>query len=176
METTSEAFEAMFRAHYDDLHRFALRRVGPDAAADVVAEVFLIAWRRRVEIPSDAVRLWLFGVASNRILKEYRGQARRARLAARAAAERTTDLVPDPAEHLDAAATVRSTLATLPEGDQEVLRLTQWEHLTPAEAAVVVGCSPAAFRVRLHRARRRFAEALAGAGSPQSETTQDVIA
>ena len=72
VQTSSEAFESMFRTHHDDLFRYAVRRVGPDSAPDVVAEVFLIAWRRRAEIPADAARLWLFGVASNRVMKEYR--------------------------------------------------------------------------------------------------------
>ena len=38
--------------------------------------------------------------------------------------------------------------------------LVAWDGLTPAEGAVAVGCSAAAFRVRLHRARRRVAAQL----------------
>lgn len=77
METSDEAFEAIFRAHHDELLRFAVRRVGEDAAADVVADVFLVAWRRRREVPTDAVRLWLFGIAVSLIRTERRGQLRR---------------------------------------------------------------------------------------------------
>lgn len=176
METSSDAFEAIFRAHHDDLYRFAVRRVGPDSAADVVAEVFLIAWRRRAEIPADAVRLWLFGVASNRVLKEYRGSVRRARLSSRLAAEPSVTTV-DSSDQVDENAVLHRALANLPETDQEALRLTQWDQLSPSEAAAVIGCSAATFRVRLHRARRRLAAALEAESTPIPRpliTQQDV--
>jgi len=48
---------------------------------------------------------------------------------------------------------VTVALAELPPNDREALMLVNWEGLTPAEAAHVLGESPAAFRVRLHRAR-----------------------
>ena len=38
--------------------------------------------------------------------------------------------------------------------------LVAWEGLTPCEAAVVLGCTSTAARLRLHRARNRLANAL----------------
>ncbi len=64
-----EAFEALFAANHDDLLRFATRRVGLDAAPDVVADVMLVAWRRRGEHSPVDARLWLVGVAHNVIAK-----------------------------------------------------------------------------------------------------------
>jgi RNA polymerase sigma-70 factor, ECF subfamily len=61
---------------------------------------------------------------------------------------------------------VLAALATLRPDDQEALRLTEWEQLDIAAAAQVMGCSAATFRVRLHRARRRFAGALGQDGEP----------
>jgi RNA polymerase sigma-70 factor (ECF subfamily) len=158
VETSLEAFEAIFRAHYDELLRFAVRRVGPDAAADVVADAFLVAWRRRADIPAEAARLWLFGVAGNLIKNERRGQLRRARLLRRVAAE-TISADSDSAED-ERSGPVAAAFETLSEADREALRLTEWEQLSAAEAAIVLGCSAAAFRVRLHRARRRLANAV----------------
>jgi RNA polymerase sigma-70 factor (ECF subfamily) len=178
VETTDGAFEAMFRAHHDDLYRYAVRRVGPDAAADVVAEVFLVAWHRRADIPADAARLWLFGVASNRVLKEYRSAGRRAGLSSRLASEARPP-APDPFEELDTVRLVQQALDRLPVSDQEALRLTQWDRLSTAEAAVVVGCSAPTFRVRLHRARRRFAtalDAMTASSATSTSSEQDVIA
>ncbi len=176
METTVEAFEAVFRANYDDLLRFASRRVGPDSAADVVADVFLVAWRRRAELPTDAARLWLFGVAANIVANERRSELRRERLARRAAAEPAPDST-DPMARVDIGAEVRQALAKLPHHEQEALRLTEWEQLDPVSAARVAGCSSATFRVRLHRARRRLAAGLAAAESATIlRTEQDVIA
>jgi RNA polymerase sigma-70 factor (ECF subfamily) len=51
-------------------------------------------------------------------------------------------------------------LASLSAGDREVLMLVAWEGLEARRAAVVVGCSPRAFAMRLHRARRRLARAI----------------
>jgi RNA polymerase sigma-70 factor (ECF subfamily) len=59
------------------------------------------------------------------------------------------------------AADLRTALANLAEPDQEVLRLVGWEELTVAEAATVLGCTRTAAAVRLHRARRRLAAAMA---------------
>jgi RNA polymerase sigma factor (sigma-70 family) len=55
---------------------------------------------------------------------------------------------------------VLAALAELPAKEREALQLCAWEGLTPAQAARVAGCTAAAFRVRLHRARRRLTATL----------------
>ncbi|HXD72017.1 MAG TPA: sigma factor-like helix-turn-helix DNA-binding protein, partial [Gaiellales bacterium] len=67
---------------------------------------------------------------------------------------------------------VTRALRALPERDREALLLVAWEDLTPAQAAAAIGIAPVAFRVRLLRARRRFARSLAADGLP---TTPDVL-
>lgn len=74
--------EALFRAVYADTQpdvlRFVTRRVCPSHAEDVVAEVFLVVWRRLAELPtgrSDA-RAWIFGVARGVLLNTQRGERR----------------------------------------------------------------------------------------------------
>lgn len=54
-----------------------------------------------------------------------------------------------------------AALASLPPADQEVLRLVAWENLGNQEIAAVRGITPNAVAIRLHRARARFADALA---------------
>ncbi|WP_327003230.1 sigma-70 family RNA polymerase sigma factor [Dactylosporangium sp. NBC_01737] len=150
-------FEALYRACYQDLLGYALRRVErPESAADVVADTFLIAWRRIDEIPDEQARPWLFGVARNVMANHQRADRRRADLGARLRQElagATTIEPPVPPE-------IAHALRALPEGDREVLRLVAWEGLTADDLAVALGCSVNAARIRLHRARRRFAEAL----------------
>ncbi len=153
---------SLFARYCVPLTRFAVRRVGEDAAGDVVSEVFLVAWRRRADIPADRAGPWLFAVAANVIRHEIRGSERRSNLHDRGAS------VPAPLD--DAEATrlaerllVRQTLAELSERDQEALRLAEWDQLTPHEAAIVLGITVASFKVRLHRARKRFAARLAQA-------------
>lgn len=158
-------FERLFAGHYGELLRFAQRRVGIDAAGDVVAETFLIAWRRLPEVPEDHARAWLYGTARHVIANELRARQRRDRLSEHArdgiAMDRT--VAGDHAAAIAEQLRVRAVLESLSPMDQEVLRLTEWERLDLAEAAAVLGCSRTAAKVRLHRARRRFARRLAAA-------------
>ncbi|WP_067963744.1 RNA polymerase sigma factor [Nocardiopsis trehalosi] len=157
-------FERIYLRHRDDLLRYALRRTGgADEAADVVADTFLVAWNRAAELPDDdSLRPWLFGVARNVLANRARGERRRTRLAERLRGElAVTEAVP-PAD--PGMVDIGRVFRTLPDLDREVLALTAWEGLDPAGVARALGCSRATARVRLHRARRRFARALRAAG------------
>lgn len=152
-------FEQLFLATYDDLLRYAARRVGMVAAADVVAEVFLTAWRRRDDYDRVTARLWLFGVARLVVANTDRTAARAQRLSIRAG-QGVADQ-PDPSDALVTQLYVQDLIGQLPEAEAEALRLVAWDGFDPGEAAVVAGCSRATFRVRLFRARRRAAQLLA---------------
>jgi RNA polymerase sigma-70 factor (ECF subfamily) len=162
-------FEDLYRQHYGELLRYVARQLEFDAARDVVAETMLVAWRRRAERPTNA-RAWLFGVARNLLLNANRSSARQDRLAVRV---RPTgaEPVPDPAEAVVDTALVRALLERLDPLDREALELIEWDGLTPVEAAGVTGSSRSAFRVRLHRARRRlralYVEQLDAEASPR---------
>jgi RNA polymerase sigma-70 factor, ECF subfamily len=162
--------DALFTDHHDAVWRYAVRRVGAGAAEDVVAETFLVAWRRIDAVPDHALP-WLFGVARKVIANQRRGQRRLASLTLRLANEVDDahhEIRPETDVPADA---VLCALATLGERDQEALRLVYWEALSPSDAARVLGCSAAAMRVRLHRARSRLARALAARGE-DAHTTQ----
>lgn len=140
---------------------YVLRRVGdPNNAADCVAETFFIAWRKLGEVPEgDAALYWLYAVA-RRVMANHRRTARRyEHLTQRLAVEFSVMLgsqAPADTERLEAA----DVVASLRPEDREVLLLTGWEGLGPDEVALVLGCSAATARVRLHRARSRLARAL----------------
>jgi RNA polymerase sigma-70 factor, ECF subfamily len=152
------AFEQLFRETRADLLAYALRR-SPTAedAADVLAETYLIAWRRLERVPSgEEARLWLFGVARKLLLKGAGRRRSRDRLVERLARElRVSGRVGRPAED-ESLETARRALASLPSRDREILTLTAWEGLTPKEIAAVTGMSANIVRVRLHRARKRL--------------------
>jgi RNA polymerase sigma-70 factor (ECF subfamily) len=124
----------------------------------------LIAWRRRGEYSSEDARLWLFGVAHHVVANERRSALRRERLAERARQEAATRPAVADSDETDGQR-VRALLETLPPAEQEALRLIEWDQLDIDEASRVTGCSRATFRVRLHRARRRFARLLADQGA-----------
>lgn len=122
----------------------------------MVADVFLVAWRRLGEVPDDALP-WLFGVARLVLANHARAQGRWFALRERLAAEASTSPQGFPVE-VDG--TLLRALASLRSGDREALLLVAWEGLAPARAARVLGVRPVTFGVRLHRARRRLAAAL----------------
>jgi RNA polymerase sigma-70 factor (ECF subfamily) len=158
---SSEQFEALYRAHAAALRAYAARRTRGDEIDDVVAEVFLIAWRRLDDIPDDGLP-WLLGVGrrvlANRRRAQTRQQALRTKL--QTAASAMADDEPPLAEPDDC---VLRVLRQMPAPDQEVLLLITWEGLEAARAARVLGIRTGTFQMRLHRARRRFARALADA-------------
>lgn len=165
--------EALFASHYGELTRFASRRVGPDAAADVVSATFLAAWRRLDEVPSEQARAWLYATARHVITNEARSRQRRDRLGDRVG-RTTATATDDPSDEVTDRVRVRSVLDRLSVRDQEVLRLTEWEQLSVAEAARVMGCTTTALKVRLHRARRRFSTLLQNDDLAESAITPDL--
>lgn len=155
-----QRFARLYREHARELFRYALRRC-PDRedAADVVAETFLIAWRRLADVPAgDESRLWLFGTARRVLANQRRGERRRGRLTEQLRAELRSER---PAEAGETPSEVLEALAALGEDDRELLMLVGWEELTPGQAARILGISSLAARSRLHRARRRLREKLA---------------
>jgi RNA polymerase sigma factor (sigma-70 family) len=161
-----ERFRALYDGSYARLLGFALRRTRTvEDAADVVAETFLVAWRRLEDVPpGDEARLWLYGVARRVLANQRRGERRRERLEVRLLLEPSLGRpAPGAEESVDLDA-VAGAFARLPARDREVLELVAWEGLAPRDLSIVLGCSRVAARVRLHRARKRFAEQLSRAG------------
>jgi RNA polymerase sigma factor (sigma-70 family) len=154
--------ETVFAAHHQHVLAYALRRVPAHDAEDVLAEVFATAWQHRQRVPDPALP-WLYRAASHHVLHAQRGHGRRQRLNARLVAEPSAaerDHADTVAAQLDDASAVERALSALSPRDAEVLRLSAWEELSSDEIAYVLGCTTAAAKVRLHRARRRFAAAL----------------
>jgi RNA polymerase sigma-70 factor, ECF subfamily len=150
-------FTRLYREQGRAILAYALRRVEhSEDAADVVAETFLVAWRRLGEVPPGAAaRLWLYGVARHVIANLQRTERRRTRLGRRLAETLRTELATNRAPDGEAAEVLRA-MAGLSDEDRELLLLVSWEGLTPSEAAKVMEISALAARSRLHRARRRL--------------------
>lgn len=163
--TAQERFEAIYAAHAAAVHRYALRRMERGEAEDVVAEVFLIAWRRLEEVPAEP-RGWLFGVARRVAANAHRGEDRRAALRERLAAES-----PPTEQQAGGSSRLAQALLSLSEPDREALTLIAWDGLSHREAAQALGVREGTFAVRLSRARRRLARVLARSEEPQEMTT-----
>ena len=156
-ELAEARLSRLYRDHGREITGYALRRAaGPEDAANVVAETFLVAWRRLGEVPVDEeARLWLYGVARRVLANQHRAERRRTKLGRRLAESLRTELATDAVPGGEAAEVLRA-MARLGDEDRELLLLVSWEELSPGQAAKVLGISSLAARSRLHRARRRL--------------------
>jgi RNA polymerase sigma-70 factor (ECF subfamily) len=151
-------FRLLYEDHVEQVARYVARRTAAHDVQDVVAETFLTAWRRLDDLPGDAVP-WLFVTARNVMANRHRSSERRRALENKLAsaspwlpgAPVTSDLSEIDQRLLEA-------IAELPEAEREAFMLIAWDGLDPARAARAAGCSAPAFRMRLHRARRRLKE------------------
>ncbi|HEX6700274.1 MAG TPA: sigma-70 family RNA polymerase sigma factor [Gaiellaceae bacterium] len=146
-------FEQLYEEHREAVRAFVRRRAPESVVDDVVSETFLVCWRKLDRIPDEPLP-WLYAVARKTLANQRRRLAREQCIAvadpASAAAE------PEPVGDTVLAA----AFASLSERDREVLRLVAWEGLSLGEAAIVLGCSAVACRVRYHRAKTRLARRL----------------
>lgn len=150
-----QAFGRVFDRHAPRLRRHAMGLVPtPADADDVVAVVFLEAWRRRdhVRFVDDSLLPWLLVTATNTAHNLTRSARRHRRFLSRFPVD---DPAPDPADRYtdgDAVAAMRGL--ALP--DQRVLTLCVIEGLSEREAAAVLGVAPGTVKSRLHRAKTRL--------------------
>jgi RNA polymerase sigma-70 factor, ECF subfamily len=160
-----QRFEAIWNEHYAAIFSFARRRLsGDEAAKDVAADTFLVAWRRLDEVP-DEPRAWLFKVARNVLANYDRGRGRRRALQARLIATQEAPTTDPPGEAIDGLAAAFNRLKP---SAREALALIAWEELKPRQAAQVLGMSAARFSLRLHRAKQRLRTELARPGREQA--------
>ncbi|MFI0357490.1 RNA polymerase sigma factor [Actinomadura sp. 9N407] len=164
-----ELFAGIFHRHFDEIHRYAARRLGTDAADDIAAETFLAAFRRRdrFDPAKGAVRPWLYGIATNLVGLHRRAERRHYRAVARTPAD---GAVPGHEERVTAqvsAAEVGGQLAKalgrLSPGDRDVLLLVALADFTYDEVAAALDLKNGTVASRLNRARRKLREALGGA-------------
>jgi RNA polymerase sigma-70 factor, ECF subfamily len=168
-------FRDIYEATYDDLMRFAQRRVESSYVEDVAAETMLVAWRRFDQLPAEPgdARAWLFGIARNLLLNAHRGARRRGALEVRIAETALTRAATEDAEVVARRVDLSRAWRRLSSQHQEALALTVWDDLTSSEAAIVLGISPVAYRLRLSRARRALRVLTDHLADPATDPTTD---
>jgi RNA polymerase sigma factor (sigma-70 family) len=161
-----ERFAVIFDRHADEIHRYAARRLGQQAAADVVSEVFLAAFRNRGRYqPSRTdARPWLYGIASKVISQQLRTEGRRAHLVAAVAAASPTEAAADDIGDRIAAQRLHEVLlgvlAGLSPADRELVLLVAWAELSYDQAAQALQIPIGTVRSRLHRVRAKVRRAV----------------
>jgi RNA polymerase sigma factor (sigma-70 family) len=161
-----DRFATIFDRHAAHIQRYLTRRLGCQAADDLVGETFLVAFgkRSRYDHARPDARPWLYGIATNLVRQHHREEVREYRLRATIGPE------PDEGGHADRVAAqvtaaamhrmLAAALTALTEGDRDVLLLIAWESLTYEEVAEALGIPVGTVRSRLNRARRQVRAAL----------------
>ena len=159
-------FEGFYEAHHDRVAAYLLSRTDRDSAQDALARTFEIAWRRFDDVPAQQLP-WLLGVARRTLAAQRRAQGRRDALFERIATGQGP-VAHDNGELLIRREQLLHALSRLTEREQETVLLVAWDGLSHQEAASALGCSRVAVAVRVHRARRRLAQALTEDGESPS--------
>lgn len=179
-----EQFAELFRRHAPVIQRYAARRLGAGAAEDIVAEVFLVAFRQRghYQLDQPDARPWLYGIATNLIGRSRRAEIRQYRAFAKTGTDPVTEPFTDQVDNRVSAAgqarALAGTLARLPAAQRDALLLMAWADLSYEQAASSLGVPVGTVRSRLSRARAQLRRSLAeldpppaGAGAQAGDPT-----
>jgi RNA polymerase sigma factor (sigma-70 family) len=165
-----DRFAAIYDRYFGEVYRYLAGRLGRDAADDLAAETFLVAFRKRdrFDPARGRARAWLYGIATVLVGQHKREEIRRYRALVRAGGrvldcgESHDDRV---AEAVTAERLVRplaAALADLRHGDRDVLLLVAIAELSHQETALALDIPYGTVGSRLNRARRKLRKALGG--------------
>jgi RNA polymerase sigma-70 factor (ECF subfamily) len=153
-----EAFMEVIGRHEVAIGAYLERRVGREAAEDLLGDVWVSAFesRRTYDRSYPEARPWLYTIALNRLRHYWRSRP-------------AEDLVPDVTDvtglangwdpwpaadvRVDTRTVLRAAVAGLRSEEREVLTLVAGEDLTVADAARVLGLPAGTARRLLHQAR-----------------------
>ncbi|WP_214408810.1 RNA polymerase sigma factor [Sphaerisporangium fuscum] len=161
-----EEFAALFTRHASALKRYVVRRLGIEPAEDIVAETFVVAFRRRAsyDLAYGDARPWLYGIATNLIGRHRRDEINQYRALSRTGADPVMEPFTDRVDQRVAVGAARGRLATalagLPDGHRDALLLVTWGELTYEDAARSLGVAVGTVRSRVNRARKKLRRAL----------------
>ena len=154
-------FSAVYERYVQDVYRFSLYLSGNKALAeDLTAETFVHAFWGPSDLRVDTVKAYLLRIARNL----YRNAAARERRAV------PIDEIPEQVEQTpspertaadrQALSNALKAIQKLPDRQREALVLAIGGDLGYEQIAAIVGCSVAAVKVRIHRARLQLKEEL----------------
>jgi RNA polymerase sigma-70 factor (ECF subfamily) len=151
----------LYQAHTRDLYAYVLRLVGGDAyrAEDVVQEALLRCWVKRnlYDTATMNVRRWLFRVACNLVIDEYRARSLRPReISSTATWLKDVDSNCREIERMLTALDLHEALEDLAPLHREALRATYLDELSVQQAATALGIPPGTVKSRVHYALRHL--------------------
>ena len=175
--TDPERFATLFDRHHRPIHHYVARRLGTQAADDIVGETFLIAFRRResYDLTRGHALPWLYSIATSLVARHRRDEERYLRALRRTGVDPLPEPLADQITRRVAAQgqerRLTGALADLSQGDRDVLLLVAWGDLSYEETAEALSIPIGTVRSRLHRARRKVRKALGG--NPSVHTSSE---
>ena len=169
------ALNDLMARHAQPVFQFLCRMLGnEDDANDLAQETFVRVYRHRASFrPGAKFTTWLYTIAANLARNHHRWLARHPQVSLNAESETTGqslgDVLPSSGPSPDGAvvaaeraAAVRAAVDRLPADLREVIILCEWQDLSSAEAAAILGATPKAIDNRLYRARNLLRDRLKG--------------
>jgi RNA polymerase sigma factor (sigma-70 family) len=142
-----DAFQGLYELNVDAVARFVSRRCAASQVDDLVAEVFLRAWKARDRFEPQGFRYlsWLLRIAQNLIISQARRPIRED-FSLESAAEPQSDDGTERLVNQMVGASMRDLLGALPERQRVVLELRFVEDLSSTEVGEILGISGDAVR------------------------------
>ena len=163
---------------HEPVFRFVRRRASAEVTDEVMADTLLVLWRRLDDVTDGGEIPFCLGVARRSLANQLRSSERRKRLFGRLSTSMPRDAFEtQPADDSDEHPELRHALAQLPRSEREVLTMWAWDHLEAREIAEILGITPNAAAIRLHRAKQRLGDQLRRknllpTGQPNSGATE----
>ena len=153
------AFQVLYERYRDPIFRFAYRLLGSiEAAEDVTHDCFLSLIKEpgRFDPSRASLRTYIYAAARNLAAKRYNSFARETGI--ERLEEEPADRHEPMAQVLDneLAEVVQRAIASLPPLQREALVLFEYEELSLAEIAAIVGADANTVKARLFRAREKL--------------------
>ncbi len=146
-------FDKIIGAYAPELRRFVLSKVGPEAADDVLQEVWLAAWQALPTYDGKSkLRTWIYGICLHKCHDYYRVQRRNEEFVALGDSYLLAVSHSSPEGALVQSETVRHLLGELDEAQRRVLELYYYAQLTLAEIAAILGMNTNTVKYQFYRA------------------------
>lgn len=156
-----EEFAEAYARLRTEIFRFAVGRLSPDQAKDVVHDTFEVVWRKRAESPTDPAQwpAWIVGIARNKVLQEIDRAARKhhdSRFIEDQSSIVEAAVTADVADVVVASDNGRRVLSQLTPAERELLDLAFVTRIDRDQGAKILGLTPTAYATRLTRLRQRI--------------------
>ena len=157
MDNDHSTFRDVYREYLGPIRAYLARRVPFEEVEDLAADVFAVAWKKRSSVTRGEELPWLYRIASF-VVANYRRKERHRLDVLWLFHE--PDTAPAADSFLETDPDLAKAWTLLTSAQQELLALVVVEGLAVQDVAVVLGITPNALSIRLHRAKKVLAEGI----------------